>query len=251
MNNPVALLSYNTALANEPVTITMRQTIAANQAHDRRRPTPSRSCSSSRPRRRTAGSTRPPGCYRRTVMLSRPRGLRGVAREVLGADLHAVAPAFRPLTVIERVPLATSTVRVVTERPRVALTVTLPASDRRKLHAHAARRRARPSRGRHGATRSRTANTESGGMSLANGCSLSGGGGGGGRPAGRRRAPRSCRSSSISWRSQHEQVVADGRRTVCRDGRLRRRSRLPGVRPVRVELDLTSCGERGAGDGPA
>ena len=32
MNNPVALLSYNTALANEPVTITMRQTIAANQA---------------------------------------------------------------------------------------------------------------------------------------------------------------------------------------------------------------------------
>ena len=32
LSNPVALLSYNTALANEPVTITVRQAIAANQA---------------------------------------------------------------------------------------------------------------------------------------------------------------------------------------------------------------------------
>ena len=32
LTNPVALLSYNTALANEPVTITVRQTIAATQA---------------------------------------------------------------------------------------------------------------------------------------------------------------------------------------------------------------------------
>ena len=32
LTNPVALLSYTTALANEPVTITVRQTIAATQA---------------------------------------------------------------------------------------------------------------------------------------------------------------------------------------------------------------------------
>jgi hypothetical protein len=32
LSNPLALLTYNTALANEPVTVTVRQTIAANQA---------------------------------------------------------------------------------------------------------------------------------------------------------------------------------------------------------------------------
>jgi hypothetical protein len=32
LTNPVALLTYNTALANEPVTVTVRQAIAATQA---------------------------------------------------------------------------------------------------------------------------------------------------------------------------------------------------------------------------
>ena len=32
LSNPVALLTYNTALASEPVTVTVRQTIAATQA---------------------------------------------------------------------------------------------------------------------------------------------------------------------------------------------------------------------------
>ena len=81
---------------------------------------------------------------------------------------------------IERVPLATSTVRVVTERPRVALTVTLPASERRNFTRTPRVTRDTFTRSSFGTTVSRTSNTDSGGVSLPNGCSLSGGGGGGG-----------------------------------------------------------------------
>ena len=60
LTNPVALLSYSTALANEPVTITVRQTIAATQALTAGRVHQVASCSSCRPTtpRRDGGVTR-------------------------------------------------------------------------------------------------------------------------------------------------------------------------------------------------
>ena len=81
--------------------------------------------------------------------------------------------------------MATSSVRVVSERPRVALTVTLPASESRNFTRTPRATRDTFTRSSFGTT-CPAPRHRSGGVSFPNGCSLSGGGGGGGA-AGRTR----------------------------------------------------------------